>query len=181
MCQFHAVYDFLCRCEYPFFCCIFEFSSGYDIHRNHFSSDTVHYHVHKGKATPYIKVIPAQVSATDPQYKQSQKRCRRATITYGLPSVQAVSKTMEKSNNHIWSTCSKFFFIHFRVDSEDCAVVNFRKIHCLLIWCLVCYNLLSAIQYFCKLWNLAYKQGYMKFFETSKAIKNGLVCKKEEV
>ena len=47
-------------------------------------TDTVHYHVHKGKTTPYNKVISAQVSATDRQYKQSQKRWRRATITYGL-------------------------------------------------------------------------------------------------
>ena len=30
------------------------------------------------------KVVPAQISATDPQYIVSQKRWRRATITYGL-------------------------------------------------------------------------------------------------
>ena len=87
-----------------------------------------------------------------PQYKQSQKRWRRATITYDLLVLS-------------------FFFIHFLVDSEDCAVVNFWKIHCLLIWCLVCYNLLSAIQYFCKLWNLAYKQGYfLKLIKQSKMV-----------
>ena len=59
-CLCNIPWKFWCSC----YCCTCKFVCGYYIHRNHSSSDIVHYHVRKGKATPLQHSWPSFTSCS---------------------------------------------------------------------------------------------------------------------
>ena len=99
------------------------------------------------------KIIPAQISAINPQYIQSQKRWRRATITYGLLVLS-------------FSSFASLVIVRIVLVSIFEKSVVSRSVSV----CVVYSNWLSAMLHFHGLWNLAFQQGYTNSFsETGKA------------